>query len=56
MIEHYVKDESTDELLETVQRLDFGLPNIAPFDCAAGLKAVSDALQRKNGARGAVED
>ena len=56
LMDHYVKDELPDEFVKTVQRLDFGLPNIAHFDCEAGLKAVSDAQKRKDRARGAVED
>ena len=37
-----------------IERIGYG--DIAHFDCEAGLKAVFDALKRKDRARGAVED
>ncbi len=53
---HYLKDQLPEDLIATVKRIDFPLPHIAAFDCEAGLKAVSDALNRKNRGRGAGED
>jgi integrase len=52
----YRKDELPDRLIESVRRVKFNLPPIAPFDTEAGLKAVRDTLRRKNGGRGAAED
>lgn len=52
----YVKDVAVDELSRYVEKLDFALPPIAPFDTHAGLKAITDALGRKNRGRGADED
>jgi hypothetical protein len=43
----YRKDMGPDEALQYVRRLCVTLPDIAPFDIAAGLKALSDALRRK---------
>lgn len=43
-------------LQEAVNRLAFRLPPIAPFDVPAGVKAVRDALARKDRGRGAVPD
>lgn len=56
LIKHYLKDQLPDDLIATVKRINFPLPQIAAFDSEAGLKAVSDALSRKNRGRGASED
>ena len=53
---HYLKDRDIDQLLPTVSKIDFELPEIARFDIDAGIKAVSDALARKDKGRGADED
>jgi hypothetical protein len=39
-----------------VNRLAVVLPEIAPFDIEVGLKAIHDALKRKNKGHGAKED
>ncbi|WP_077037463.1 site-specific integrase [Pelomonas sp. KK5] len=52
----YLKDEAVDYLAELIAKLNFGLPEIARFDCDEGLKAVSDALRRKDRGRGAEPD
>jgi len=56
LIKHYLKDQQPDDLIATVERISFALPQIGAFDSEAGLKAVSDALSRKNRGRGATED
>jgi len=56
MIDTYAKDEVPKFLVRAVNRLDFNLPSIAPFDCKEGLKAVRHALRRKDRGQGAVED
>ncbi|WP_343876634.1 site-specific integrase, partial [Cupriavidus pauculus] len=44
----YGKDQPADDLKPYIDRLTFkGLPEIAPFDVAAGLNALKDALGRK---------
>lgn len=43
----YRKDVITEEVVQTIERLDFGLPSVAPFDAEAGLAALQDALNRK---------
>lgn len=43
----YRKDQEASELQGYIDRLKFELPTIAPFDIAAGIKAVEDALKRK---------
>lgn len=52
----YRKDAKPDRLKEFVEAVHFKIPSIAPFDCAAGVQAVQDALQRKNRGRGGAED
>jgi len=42
LLDHYVKDEVPDALVLAVARLNFDLPEIAVFDCDAGLQAVKD--------------
>lgn len=56
LVKHYLNDELPSHLLDAVSRVDFQLPPIAPFDCEAGLKALEDALKRKDQGRGANED
>lgn len=51
----YIKGGDPAELVESVEKLKFSLPRIAKFDCDEGLKAVEDALRRKNRGRGGVE-
>lgn len=46
-IERYIKDADVESLYPIINRLDFNLPPIAVFDCDAGLKSLSDALNRK---------
>jgi integrase len=43
----YIKDRSADELAPHLAPLRFDLPTIAPFNVAAGLIALQDALDRK---------
>lgn len=52
----YKKDAEPEILAPFVNRLAVTLPEIAPFDIPAGLKAIGDALERKNKGRGAIED
>ncbi len=52
----YKKDVEPEALAPYVSRLAVILPMIAPFDVEAGLRAVEDALERKNRGRGAKED
>jgi integrase len=52
----YRHDESVDKTAAVVRQVKFNLPAIAKFNHDAGVKAVSDALARKNGGRGARED
>ena len=53
LIQHYIKDQLPEHLVEQVELLNFNLPRIAPFDIDAGIKALKDALARKNLGRGA---
>jgi len=48
----YRKDIVPDELVATVERLNFNIPTIAVFDIAAGLEAVRDAGKRKRRGNG----
>ncbi|MGT2505925.1 tyrosine-type recombinase/integrase [Cupriavidus basilensis] len=43
----YRKDQSADQLRPYVERLAFDLPDIAPFEVAAGMAALKDALDAK---------
>lgn len=52
----YEKDASADDAFPFVERMNVTLPPIARFDIEAGLRAIEDALRRKNGGRGAQED
>jgi integrase len=52
----YKKDVAADEALPYVARMKIRLPDIEPFNVEEGLRAVKDALQRKNRGRGAKED
>lgn len=52
----YEKDASADDAFPFVERMSVTLPPIARFDIDAGLRAIEDALNRKNGGRGARED
>ncbi|WP_439685716.1 site-specific integrase [Cupriavidus oxalaticus] len=45
----YRKDQPADEMRPYIDKLTFKLPTIAPFDVAAGLDALKDALARKKG-------
>lgn len=45
----YRKDQPADEMQPYIDRLTFKLPALAPFDVAAGLGALRDALGRKKG-------
>ncbi|MDO8388520.1 MAG: site-specific integrase [Polaromonas sp.] len=52
----YLADPTPDESIEVIKLLlDFTLPEISRFDVDEGVKAISDALRRKNGGRGGVE-
>ena len=53
--QHYLADPTPDESVVVVKQLDFGLPDIAPFNLDEGVKAVRDALRRKNGFKGGTE-
>lgn len=53
---HYLDDRTPDEAIEFMQRLDFKLPPIVPFDVDFGVLAVGDALRRKHGERRGKED
>lgn len=56
LVNTYRKDVVPDELVSAVEGLSFQLPELVPFDVEAGLKALDDAMRRKNGGRGgAVE-
>ena len=52
----YRKDVEPEVASQYVSRLAITLPEIAVFDIDAGLVAIQDALDRKNGGRGAEED
>jgi integrase len=52
----YLKDVFPEVAAQYVNRLTVVLPEIAPFDIEVGLKAVHDALMRKNKGHGAKED
>lgn len=54
----YRKDQSADQLKPYVERLAFDPPDIAPFDVAAGVEALKDALAAKRdpGPAAGVED
>lgn len=43
----YIKDQSVDDLRQTINRLNFELAMIFPFDVSEGIKAIQDALRRK---------
>ncbi|MCX7278126.1 MAG: hypothetical protein NTZ15_12520 [Burkholderiales bacterium] len=43
----YIKDRSADEQAPYIEKLNFGLLNVAPFNVTEGLKALQDALRRK---------
>lgn len=51
----YLADPLPDQSIEIIELLDFGLPEIARFDLDEGVKAIADALRRKNRGRGGVE-
>ena len=53
---HYLSDRSPDETIAFLKAVDFQLPRIAAFDEEAGLKAVRNALDRKQGERRGTED
>jgi integrase len=44
----YRKDQVASKLQPYIDRVAYPLPTLAPFDVAAGLKAVTDALSRKD--------
>lgn len=52
----YRKDVDPEVAAQYVNRLAVTLPEIVPFDIEAGLKAIRDALRRKNRGLGADED
>jgi integrase len=52
---HYLSDPKPADMLGYVSKLDMGLPAISVFDSDTGLKAIADALTRKNKGRGAEE-
>jgi hypothetical protein len=41
--------------LEVIKLLDYGLPEIAKFDPDEGVKAIADAMGRKNRGKGGTE-
>lgn len=49
----YKKDKEADDALPYLRRLNVTLPAIEAFDIEAGLKALQDALRRKDSHRGA---
>jgi integrase len=49
--EGYIKDQTADEQAPLMARLEFELPDIAPFDVVEGIKALRDALSRKHDRR-----
>lgn len=53
--QHYLADPSPDESVMVVKQLNFGLPDISAFNLDEGIKAVRDALRRKNGFKGGNE-
>lgn len=53
---HYLNDRLPDETAPYIAALDFKLPAIAIFDVREGLRAVNDALRRKQGERRGRED
>ena len=53
--QHYLADPTPDECIQVIKLLDFSLPGIASFDLDEGVKAIGDALRRKNSGRGGVE-
>jgi integrase len=52
---HYLADPTPDESLEVIKLLDYGLPEIAKFDPDEGVKAIADAMGRKNRGKGGTE-
>lgn len=44
---HYIKSRLADEHIATLSRVGFALPNIAPFDTADGMRALLDAMKRR---------
>jgi integrase len=52
---HYLSDPSPSDMLAYIAKLQMGLPQVSRFEIEAGLKAIEDALRRKNGGRGAKE-
>jgi integrase len=52
---HYLSDPKPTKVLEFMREVGGVMPPICAFDLKVGLSAVGDALQRKNGGRGAQE-
>ncbi|WP_368921261.1 DUF6538 domain-containing protein [Comamonas aquatica] len=44
---HYIKSRLADEHIATLSRVGFALPEIAPFDTADGMRALVDAMKRR---------
>lgn len=47
----YDKPHESPQLVEAIYKLDFGLPEIAPFDIEAGVAALHDAIRRSQNKR-----